>query len=241
MIATAGARREPPLFVRVVPPVLRRSASMLRSAHAAVRAGTTLPRAGLLTLEGLGRVHLDVRGSAPGESRRLRSRALRDVLAELCRVHRIEIDVEGTLPDGPAVLVANHRSYLDPLVIAALSACAPIAKQEVAGWPVVGAGARALGVLFVRRDDPWSGARVLRDALRSLEDGVPVLCFPEGTTTTAQHPLPFHRGVFGVARLAGVPIVPIALGYADPAACWVGDDDFLPPVSYTHLTLPTKA
>jgi 1-acyl-sn-glycerol-3-phosphate acyltransferase len=57
---------------------------------------------------------------------------------------------------------------------------------------------------------------------------VSVLIFPEGTTTHGDRVLPFKRGSFGVAALAGVPVVPVALRYESAAAAWVGDDTFLP-------------
>ncbi|WP_373044802.1 lysophospholipid acyltransferase family protein [Vulgatibacter sp.] len=194
----------------------------------AFRLGGTLSRAAFRVLEGIGSARLDAHDAAPAIARRKRAAALRAVLAELCRIHRIDTVLRGRIPEAPAVLVANHSSYLDPMVLAGLVPAAPIAKREVADWPVIGSGARSLGVLFVDRSDPFSGAAVLREALRCLEAGVHVLCFPEGTTTTGETLLPFHRGLFGAARLAGVPIVPIALGYEDPSLCWVGDDDFLP-------------
>ena len=87
---------------------------------------------------------------------------------------------------------------------------------------------RRLGVLYVDREDAVSGARVLREAMRSLSRGVSVLVFPEGTTTRGDQVLPFKRGSFGAAALAGVPIVPVALRYESANAAWVGDDLFLP-------------
>jgi 1-acyl-sn-glycerol-3-phosphate acyltransferase len=113
-------------------------------------------------------------------------------------------------------------------VLGQLAPCAPIAKGEVAGWPVIGSGAVALGVSFLERGNAMSGARVLRRALRSLDAGVAVLNFPEGTTSDGTRLLPFRRGIFGAARLAGVPIVPIALSYASPAIAWTGGASFMP-------------
>jgi 1-acyl-sn-glycerol-3-phosphate acyltransferase len=134
----------------------------------------------------------------------------------------------GELPNPPFVLVANHLSYLDPLLLAALSPCTAIAKSEVGSWPVIGACMRDLGVLLVDRGRAQSGARVLRGALRVLRQGISVLNFPEGSTTRGEKVLPFHKGIFGVARIAGVPIVPAAIRYDEPWLCWAGDDTFLP-------------
>src|SRR5947208_1539306 len=102
-----------------------------------------------------------------------RTRAWRNQAAcrAMCEMHAIEARVTGALPAGPAVLVANHLSYIDPLVIGGVVACLGIAKAEIADWPVLGARMRDLGVLFVRRGDPRSGARALRAALAALEEG----------------------------------------------------------------------
>src|SRR5262249_1187432 len=131
-------------------------------------------------------------------------------------------------------------SYIDPLVIGSLFPCVPLAKAEIASWPVVGNGAQALGVIFVRRGDPYSGARALRAGLRALRQGVSVLGFPEGTTSR-HSVLPFQRGLFGLAKIARVPIVPIALHYDDPAAAWVGDEWFLPHYVRTAMRPKTHA
>jgi 1-acyl-sn-glycerol-3-phosphate acyltransferase len=131
-------------------------------------------------------------------------------------------------PDRPCVLVANHVSYLDPLVILSQVAAAPIAKAEVADWPMIGPAARALGVNFVDRSSMPRRARTLRRALQALRDGVKVLNFPEGTTTRGNKILPFHRGIFGAAMIAEVPVVPLALTYDDRDLAWTGNASFLP-------------
>jgi 1-acyl-sn-glycerol-3-phosphate acyltransferase len=126
------------------------------------------------------------------------------------------------------VLIANHLSYIDPLVLAALQPMSQIAKGELAGWPLLGDAMAAMGVVFVRRGDAWSGALALREGLRILRSGVSVLGFPEGTTTHGDTLLPFRRGLFGLARIARVPLVPISITYSSHDIAWVGDDWFLP-------------
>lgn len=186
------------------------------------RAASRIARAAFSTLATIGRA----RGA--GGSPRDHAERLRAALAEIVAIHGLAVAVRGAWPAGPAVLVANHVSYLDPLVIGARVACAPIAKGEVASWPVIGTAARALGVNFVARGCAWSGARVLRRGLATLADGACVLNFPEGTTTDGTRLLPFRRGIFGLARLAGVPVVPIALRYASPDLAWYGGATFVP-------------
>lgn len=162
-------------------------------------------------------------GDAPA-----RARALQRGTTEVCAIHDLAIAVHGKPPGGPCVVVANHVSYLDALVLTSLFPCAPIAKSEVAHWPLIGAAARRLGVTFVNRTSPLSGARALRRAQAALEAGVSVLNFPEGTTSDGSTVLPFRRGIFGLARIVGVPVVPVALRYASPDLAWFGGATFLP-------------
>jgi 1-acyl-sn-glycerol-3-phosphate acyltransferase len=142
--------------------------------------------------------------------------------------HGIDLDVHGERPATPAILVANHISYLDPLVVVAEVAALSVSKAEVGEWPLVGARLHELGVLFVRRASPWSGACAIRQAIRVLRAGASILNFPEGTTTVGHTLCPFKRGIFGAARLAGVPIVPVRVDYDDPAIAWVGGATFAP-------------
>ncbi len=156
-----------------------------------------------------------------------RARRLHEACGEIARSHGLAIRVSGEWPIGPAVIVANHLSYLDAIAIAAVLPCAPIAKSEVASWPIIGAAGRELGVIFVERDSVASRARALRRALVALRAGVPIVNFPEGTTTDGTTLLPFQRGSFGLARLAKVPIIPVALRCA-PELAWYGDASFVP-------------
>ena len=157
-----------------------------------------------------------------------RARAMHGICRRLCRTHGITARVQGALPDEPVILACNHLSYLDPVVIMALRPCSAVAKVEVSGWPVVGELLESLGIIFVDRGHPGSGAVALRKARRCLEAGVSLLNFPEGTTTRGDVVLPFHRGIFGLAEMTRHPIVPVALAFDDPEAAWVGDEAFLP-------------
>lgn len=157
-----------------------------------------------------------------------RAAALRTTARRLCRTHGVVTHLRGSFPEQPCVIVANHLSYLDPLVLVGLHPACPVAKAEVSGWPFIGQTMRDFGVSFVERGNPYSGAKVLRRGLRALRAGVSVLNFPEGTTSTGESLLPFHRGIFGLARLAGVPVVPVAVHFDEPDLCWVGGEGFVP-------------
>ncbi len=187
-----------------------------------------LARTGGHVLESIGRYRVDAAGEDRAQLCRLRGERLQRIAADLCRVHGFDVRVEGVLPSRPAILVANHVSYVDAPVLASLAPCTVIAKGEVRRWPIVGSGAAALGVLFVERGDAWSGATALRRGMRALAAGVSLLGFPEGTTSRGGDVLPFRRGLFGLSRLTGVPVVPIAVHYSTPELRWYGDAWFLP-------------
>jgi 1-acyl-sn-glycerol-3-phosphate acyltransferase len=197
------------------------------SARRLARTGSRVTGVGLATVVTAARLRLLRAASIRGGARE-RALVLRDVSRRMLELHGIEIDTSGPLPFGPAILAANHVSWVDPIVIASLLPCVPISKADVSTWPVVGGMARELGVVFVARGDPRSGMRVLRATQAALANDLPVLNFPEGTTTAGGSVLPFRKGLFGVARSEGVPVVPIALAYDPPELAWVGDDAFLP-------------
>jgi 1-acyl-sn-glycerol-3-phosphate acyltransferase len=191
----------------------------VKTLRIAGRAGRT----GFALLAAIGEIRMRVAPSA-----RARAERMRALCAEVAAIHRLHVAVQGALPHGPCVLVANHLSYLDPVVVGSRLGCFALAKREVSGWPVIGSAARQLGGIFVDRDDVHSRAAALLGAIRVLRGGAPVLNFPEGTTTDGRALLPFAPGIFGAAQIVGVPVVPIALSYGTPNAAWVGGETFLP-------------
>jgi len=199
------------------------------------RASARIAGLGFTTVTTAGRV----RGLPSASSRdgaRERALVLRDACRRVLHLHGVGVETTGPLPIGPVTLASNHLSWLDPLVIASLVPCAPVSKVDLASWPVIGTIARDLGVVFVSRGDPRSGARALGAAADALANGVSVLNFPEGTTTAGGTVLPFRPGMFGLALRAAIPVVPVALAYDPPSLAWVGDATFLP----HYLTLATR-
>jgi lyso-ornithine lipid O-acyltransferase len=152
---------------------------------------------------------------------------LQRLCQSLCRAHGIVPIVHGTAPRSPRLLVSNHLGYIDPIAICSVVAALPIAKSEVQRWPLIGNVSERYGTLFVERGNPFSGANVLRRAVRRLAAGANVLNFPEGTTT-ADLPEHFQTGVFGLSRLVELPVVPICLRFENPELCWVDEQTFVP-------------
>ena len=129
--------------------------------------------------------------------------------------------------EGPAIFISNHRSYIDPMVVLKDTKALPVAKAEVANWPLIGYGAKATGVMYVKREDKKSRSSTLAAMSETLKMGYSVLIYPEGTTTKEPTTLPFKKGAFGLAVNENVPIVPIAISYDNPDAIWDGPESFV--------------
>jgi 1-acyl-sn-glycerol-3-phosphate acyltransferase len=192
-----------------------------------VRAGKRIAATGVSALAANGKLRR-LHGGPLAAIRRERALLLRDFFSQLCHLHGLEVVMSGARPCGEALLASNHLSYFDPIAIGSVIPCVPISKMDVASWPIIGTLARELGVLFVNRGNSHSGMRVMRGAVRAFADRLPVLNFPEGTTTMGETVLPFRSGLFGLAMRTGVPVVPVSLQYDPPEAAWVGEAKFLP-------------
>ncbi|MBB2744565.1 UNVERIFIED_ORG: 1-acyl-sn-glycerol-3-phosphate acyltransferase [Microbispora rosea subsp. rosea] len=120
--------------------------------------------------------------------------------------------------DGPALLVGNHVSWLDPLVITATFACRPLAKAEVGRWPIVRTLAAGGGALFIDRDRLSALPGVVADMTAALRRGESVAAFPEGTTWCGREMGRFRPAVFQAALDAGVPVRPLALRFLEGTA-----------------------
>ena len=142
--------------------------------------------------------------------------------------------VEGAVPTGPTLIAANHLSYLDIVIAAAAVPCAFVAKSEIASWPAFGVLARLGGTIFVNRVSRVSAWEVADRMARRLAEGVPVLFFPEGTSTDGSEVTRFHSTLFAAAVEGKISVTSAAIFYEPPAGlgerdlCWFGDDLFFP-------------
>ncbi|HLY51823.1 MAG TPA: lysophospholipid acyltransferase family protein [Steroidobacteraceae bacterium] len=117
------------------------------------------------------------------------------------------------LPAGQCVVVCNHASYLDGLVLTA--ALPPrfgfVIKREMSSVPFAGRALRRLGSEFVERFDRMRVAADARRVIRNAAQGHSLVFFPEGTFTPQPGLLKFHTGAFASAVRAGCPVVPAVL------------------------------
>jgi 1-acyl-sn-glycerol-3-phosphate acyltransferase len=122
------------------------------------------------------------------------------------------IDAE-QLPAGPCVVVANHASYLDGVVLkAALPArFSFVIKKEVSDVPLAGLMLRRIGSEFVDRFNRHAGGMDTRRLIKAADAGQALAFFPEGTFLAQPGLGKFHTGAFAIAARASLPIVPVAI------------------------------
>jgi 1-acyl-sn-glycerol-3-phosphate acyltransferase len=117
------------------------------------------------------------------------------------------------LPPGPCVVVANHASYLDGVVLkAALPArFSFVIKKEVSRVPLAGLLLRRIGSEFVDRFNRHAGAMDARRLIKAADAGQALAFFPEGTFLAEPGLGKFHTGAFAIAARSRLPIVPIGI------------------------------
>jgi 1-acyl-sn-glycerol-3-phosphate acyltransferase len=130
----------------------------------------------------------------------------------------IPLQVEGTPPErGPMLVVANHISWLDILVLHAARYGRFVSKSDVKHWPLIGTLATGGGTLYIERENRRDAMRVVHHIAESLSAGEIVVVFPEGTTGDGRELLPFHGNLVQAAIAARVPVQPVGLRFVDAA------------------------
>ena len=125
------------------------------------------------------------------------------------------VRVEGSAiePHYPCVVVANHSSYLDGIILtAALPAgFTYLIKQQMSRVPLAGFLLRRLGSAFVDRDDRHDRHRTARALYTLATRGAALGFFPEGTFDKSPGLKAFHLGAFSAAARANLPVVPVVI------------------------------
>jgi 1-acyl-sn-glycerol-3-phosphate acyltransferase len=110
------------------------------------------------------------------------------------------------------VFIANHVSWFDiPAMIAVLPHYGFVAKRELERVPLFGPAARAVGVIYIDRDNRKAAFGAYEDAAAKIRDGHPVLVYPEGTRGESYALRPFKKGPFVLAIGAQAPVVPVVI------------------------------
>jgi 1-acyl-sn-glycerol-3-phosphate acyltransferase len=146
----------------------------------------------------------------------------------LLRIFGVSAIVQAGTEVGTArrgrLVVANHRSTADVLLLLRTFGGRMVSRADLSGWPLVGAAARAAGTLFVDRANAASGATAVRSIRSRLVAGDTVIVFPEGTTFPDDEVRPFHAGAFVAAARSDADIVSVGLAYeTGSGAAFVGE------------------
>jgi 1-acyl-sn-glycerol-3-phosphate acyltransferase len=146
----------------------------------------------------------------------------------------ITLHARGHLGRGAKMLVANHVSWLDVMVLHALCPQARfVAKAEVRHWPLIGRLVAGAQTFFVERQRPHQARQTVAAITAALRTGATVVVFPEGTTSTGHSVLPFRSSLLQAALVGEAVVRPVALRYADaherpsPDAPYIGNDSLL--------------
>jgi len=115
--------------------------------------------------------------------------------------------------DGPAVYMGTHKSYMDIVIMIALvdEPLIFIGKSEVDKLPFIRTWFKAIGGIYMDREDIRQSFKVILEAIAKLKEGYSVAIFPEGTRAKGEEMIEFKAGSFKLATKANVPIVPIVM------------------------------
>lgn len=162
-----------------------------------------------------------------------RSRWLQWCSRRALRVFAVQLSHTGPLPRS-GLLVSNHLSYLDILVLVSLTPAVFVSKSDVKSWPVFGWFAQLAGTLFVDRTRRSDVTRMNSQIDAALAQGNVVVLFPEGTSWNGSEVLPFKSSllepIVGAAHPLSIGHIGYAIADGSVAAdiCYWGDMTFFP-------------
>lgn len=148
------------------------------------------------------------------------------------RIVGIHVNTYGRPLHGKVLLVSNHISFLDILIISSVTPVRFLAKHSIRYWPIIGYLSTLSGSLYIERGKHRSLNRSLQALRHALSHPAPVLIFPEGTTSAGTLVLPFYSGLLQAALDRQVPVQALTLHYrhdeqADRLAAYIDKDNFL--------------
>ncbi len=165
-------------------------------------------------------------------------RKARSVWLNLCCRRHLKIFgcntvLEGEIPRS-GLLVSNHLSYLDILVICANTPSVFVSKADVRRWPLFGWLAMLAGTVFIERERRSHVGAVNKEIQDALDQGILVVIFPEGTSSDGSDVLPFRSSLLEPALRGGHPIATACIHYELPGGdarqdvCYWGNHTFFP-------------
>jgi 1-acyl-sn-glycerol-3-phosphate acyltransferase len=158
---------------------------------------------------------------------------LQRICRRVNRIFRLQIQSGGEIPSR-GLLISNHVSYLDILLLSSLTPAVFVAKREVKSWPIMGFLAQLGGTMFIDRQRRTHVGEVNDEIQTALAAGALVVVFPEGTSSDGKNILLFKSSLLEPATQQKYPLAvsciqyTLAGGDAGAEVCYWGDAMFLP-------------
>ena len=163
----------------------------------------------------------------------------------VARLMGLKIVVTGRPVHGSCLMVANHASWLDIVVLSAVKPLSFIAKGEVGSWPVFGSLARLQRTVFIDRDNRAATGRFSERIRARLAKGDTLVLFAEGTSSDGNRVLPFKSALMGAVEprkgheVDDILVQPVTIAYTNlyglpmgrmrrPSFAWYGDMELVP-------------
>jgi 1-acyl-sn-glycerol-3-phosphate acyltransferase len=182
---------------------------------AAARSGARALGMGTLTVSMLAGVSVHEWLSAPEAQRPVFQRWMKVWAHSLLWLFGVRARWHGAAPPTARarLVVSNHRSPLDILLLLQHFGGVVLSRADLANWPILGPAARKAETIFVDRENTLSGVLAVRALRDRLSEQHTVIVFPEGTTLAGDEVRPFQQGAFAAARGLPVEIVPVGIAY----------------------------
>jgi 1-acyl-sn-glycerol-3-phosphate acyltransferase len=144
----------------------------------------------------------------------------------------IKVTVAGDaeqIEEGRTVIISNHLSYVDGIVLGSIFPVVFVSKREVKKWPVIGLWATLCGTIFINRQRKDQVGLLVVEMSRKLNEGATILLFPEGRATNGERMLPFQTAPLAAPLRNRSIIVPVTLVYkcVDDKAVSKGNRDLI--------------
>ena len=175
----------------------------------------------------------------PSRPNRFKRHVIQRWYQRACRILNLQLSVAGDITRQPCLVVSNHISWLDIIVIGSHIPVHFLSKAEVRQWPIIGWLAACTGTLFIQRGSGES-ATMANTIANTISSGDSVLVFPEATSTDGKELKRFFPNMFAAVSKTNVPVQPLALEYTEhkqrsTSAPFINDNTF-----FRHLLLILK-
>jgi len=150
----------------------------------------------------------------------------------MLRALEVRVETSGKMP-AEGLVVCNHLGYVDVIVIAAQTPLVFVAKSDVRKWPVIGRLLKSAGTILADRNRRLSATNTAEEIFSAMGKGLPVVLFPEGTSSDGSSVLPFKPTLLQIALDTGKSITPAAIAYTASSGdvkndvCYWGDHAFV--------------